>query len=402
MKTSIVILTYNNSHLTKDCIESIRKYTSKDSYEIIVVDNNSTDDTIDYLKSQDDLICIFNEENKGFAGGCNQGMKISSGDNILLLNNDTIVTPNWLDNMIDALYSDESIGAVGPITNYCSNYQQVFLPVNPTTDNDDFFKLYNVSDKNKWEERLRLIGFCLLIKKEVIDKIGYLDELFALGNYEDDDYCLRIRKLGYRLLLCKDTFIFHVGSASFSQLKYERFTKILEENRIKFINKWSIDPNLIMPIRMDLTNIVKEFNKEDIKLLYIGCSTCATLLDIKNYLPNSNLYGIEPDKNLVVNVDHFASVKIGDEYRIKEFEEDFFDYIIIDYLSLNINNVDVDYIASATNYLRENGNLFTILPNSPIYNIRFISKELKSKINPKFKSIISIVFPAEQQIEISK
>lgn len=400
MKTSIVILTYNNLNLTKNCIESIRKYTKKGKYELIVVDNNSNDDTIEYLKEQDDLICIFNEENRGFAGGCNQGMKIAAGDNILLLNNDTIVTPNWLDNMTTALYSEDSIGAVGPITNYCSNYQQVFLPVNPDMDNDEFFKNYNISDKNKWEERLRLIGFCLLIKKEVINKIGYLDELFALGNYEDDDYCLRIRKIGYRLLLCKDTFIFHVGSASFSKLKLERFNKILEENRQKFINKWDIDPNLIMPIRTDLTNLVKEFNKDNINLLYVGCCSCATLLDIKNHIPNSNLFGIEENGKLIINSNHFANVKIGDIYKIKEFEDDFFDYIIIDFSYLNL--YDIDYIALASNYVNENGNIFIILPNSPIYNIRNISKDIKSKLKPKFNSIISLVFPEEQQIEISK
>ena len=402
MKTSIIILSYNNLNLTQNCIESIRKYTNKNNYELIVIDNNSDEETVEYLRNQDDLICIFNQENKGFAGGCNQGMKIASGDNVLLLNNDTIVTPNWLDNLLTALYSDDDIGAVGPITNYCSNYQQVSLPVNPQMDNDEFFKNFNKSDKNKWEERLRLIGFCLLIKKEVVQKIGYLDELFALGNYEDDDYCLRIRKIGYRLLLCKDTFIFHVGSASFSKLKLEKFNKILEENREKFINKWDIDPNQIMPIRIDFTNLVKEFKKDDLTLLYIGCSTCGTLLDIKNNLPNANLFGIEPNEKLVVNTAHFANVKIGGIEKITEFDEDFFDYIIFDLPSFsNFSLLDLNYIRLISNYTNKNGNIFIVLPNLPMYNIRHISKIIKAQVYPKFNNIISLVFTQEQQIEIS-
>ena len=105
--TSIVILTYNKLNYTKKCIESIRKYTCKESYEIIVVDNASTDGTIEWLKTQSDIITIFNKENLGFPKGCNQGIKIAKGDEVLLLNNDVIVTPKWLINLLEALYSSE-------------------------------------------------------------------------------------------------------------------------------------------------------------------------------------------------------------------------------------------------------------------------------------------------------
>ena len=402
MKTSIVILTYNNSHLTKNCINSIRKYTSNDSYELIIVDNNSTDDTVEYLKSQDDLICIFNEENKGFAGGCNQGIDASSGENILLLNNDIIVTPNWIDNMVTALYSDSSIGAVGPVTNYCSNFQQINLPVTPDMNTDEFFSFFNTSNPSKWEERLRLIGFCMLIKKEVVDKIGHLDELFAMGNYEDDDYSLRIRKIGYRLLLCKDTFIFHVGSASFSKLKWEKYNNILIENRAKFINKWNIDPNHIMPIRKDITNLIKEYNKEDLSLLYIGCSSCSNLLDIKNELPNSRLYGIEPDENLVVNVSHFADVKIGNEDKIKEFEEKYFDYIIVDYISPNINKFDIEFVDVVKNYINDDGHIFIVLPVTLYDEFDNIVENVGAKVAPRFNTLKPQAFYTELQINISK
>ena len=118
--TSIIILTYNQLEYTKICIESIRKFTNPDSYEIIIIDNNSTDGTINWLKTQEDVTVIYNNENLGFPKGCNQGIKIAKGDNILLLNNDTIVTPNWLSNMNKALWSSKEIGAVGTVSNYCS------------------------------------------------------------------------------------------------------------------------------------------------------------------------------------------------------------------------------------------------------------------------------------------
>ncbi|WP_158594197.1 glycosyltransferase family 2 protein [Cohnella faecalis] len=102
MKTSIVILTHNQLHITKLCLDSIRAFTGP-SYETIVVDNGSSDGTTDFLRSQPDVKAIFNSENKGFAKGCNQGWEVSSGDCVLFLNNDTIVTPGWLEAMLEVL-----------------------------------------------------------------------------------------------------------------------------------------------------------------------------------------------------------------------------------------------------------------------------------------------------------
>ena len=92
MKTSIIILTHNKLEYTQLCINSIRDFTEVGSYEIIIVDNNSTDGTVEWLSKQPDILSIFNSENLGFPKGCNQGIEASTGDNILLLNNDTIAT----------------------------------------------------------------------------------------------------------------------------------------------------------------------------------------------------------------------------------------------------------------------------------------------------------------------
>lgn len=235
--TSIVILTYNQLEYTKLCIESVRKFTPKGKYELIIVDNNSTDETISWLTKQNDLKLILNCENYGVPKGYNQGISIANGDNVLLLNNDTIVTPNWLFNLDSALWSNSEIGAVGCLSNYVSNAQRIAVNYSDITSMIDFAKYFNISDKEKYEVRGKLIGFCLLIKKEVIDKIGLLDEQFFPGNYEDDDYCIRMLKAKYKLLLCKDTFIHHFGSKSFKDNNFD-YNKIIKTNRKKFKDKW--------------------------------------------------------------------------------------------------------------------------------------------------------------------
>ncbi len=236
--TSIIILTYNELKYTQLCIESIRKFTPKDKYELIVVDNHSIDETIQWLREQQDIKLILNNENYGVAKGYNQGINISKGENILLLNNDVIVTPNWLYNLDTALWSKSEVGAVGCLSNYVSNRQKIHVNYQDITSMLDFAKNFNVQDSRKYELRDKLIGFCFLVKREVVEKVGLLDEQFFPGNFEDDDYCMRISKANYKCVLCKDTFVHHFGSIYFKENNMD-YKKILKENKIEFNEKWN-------------------------------------------------------------------------------------------------------------------------------------------------------------------
>lgn len=253
-KTSIIILSYNTYTLTKQCIESIRKYTEAGTYEIIVVDNNSQDESVAWLKKQMDITTIYNKENAGFPKGCNQGMEIATGSELLLLNSDTVVTPRWLEQLKTALYSDEEIGAVSCMTNRCSNWQQLHtVPYDEKTLNglEEFAKQYNHSNRELWQERTKLVGFCFLLKDTVYKKIGPMDEIFSPGNFEDDDYSVRILQAGYKLLVCQDTFIHHYGSASFAKSATKEefnkkalvYNKLLQTNKRKFYVKWDVPMN---------------------------------------------------------------------------------------------------------------------------------------------------------------
>lgn len=238
--TSIIIPNYNGLKVLAPCIESIRKHVHT-PYEIIVVDNGSTDGSAEYcLRQRVRLISL--PFNKGFPDACNYGMLTASGDALLMLNNDTLLTDRALSNMLRCLFSERSIGIVGPISNYASGKQQM---EEPFTTIDDMEKRYNMPNSAKWQEVNRLVGLCFLLKRELMDQIGLFDPRFAPGHYEDDDYCYRARQAGYRLMLAGDAFIYHEGSVSFAKESEERLKQLLETNRQKFIDKWGINPHEI-------------------------------------------------------------------------------------------------------------------------------------------------------------
>lgn len=253
LKTSIVILNYNTIDFIQACVESIRAFTQNGNYEIIIVDNGSKDGSVEWLKAQSDLVCIFNEENVGFPKGCNQGMEFATGTEIMLLNSDVIVTPRWHEQMIKALYSSEDVGAVSCVTSACSNFQQIPVPYK-NMDIDvllDFAEKYNHSNPSLWTMHFTLVGFCLMFRRKIYDDLGGLDERFTPGNYEDDDYCFRIMKAGYKLLLCRDTFIHHYGNGTFVKKRTpeeerahtEKFNALLRRNFTYFKEKWQLRDN---------------------------------------------------------------------------------------------------------------------------------------------------------------
>lgn len=253
--TSIIILNYNTLIYTQTCLASIREHTR--DYELIVIDNGSRDGSREWLQQQTDIKLVLNDYNRGFPAGCNQGLAIAEGDELLLLNNDTIATARWLDNLRAALHSDARVGAVSCVTNYCSNFQRIDVDYHDIEAMQEFAARHNaVSDPARWEIRPRLVMFCYLMKREVFARVGMLDERFTPGNFEDDDYSLRIGKAGYSLLLCQDTFIHHHGSASFGNRYLDkesaefkradrRYSAILVRNREMLIAKWGIHVLLI-------------------------------------------------------------------------------------------------------------------------------------------------------------
>ena len=245
-KVSIVVLTYNNLELNKYCIDSILNKTAYPNYELLILDNCSTDGTVEYLKELDKkqdprVKIIINEKNSGFAGGNNIAIDQATGDFIMLLNNDTVVTRGWLTNVVKHMSNDPKCGMCGSVTNSIGNEAMIGVNYKNIRELDSFAYQYTRMHNNElYTEVDRLAMFCTLIRKEIMNQHGKLDENYQVGMFEDDDYAQVVEKAGYKLLIAEDVFVHHVNNASFKKLQSEEYKKIFEKNKEYFEKKWSV------------------------------------------------------------------------------------------------------------------------------------------------------------------
>lgn len=372
MKTSIILLTHNQIDYTKKCIESIRNHTHLD-YEIIVVDNGSEDNTVAYLSEQNDITVIENKENEGFAKGNNQGVEKATGETILFLNNDTVVTPGWLDSLINTLYSSEKIGIVGPVSNNVSGNQQISVTYNQETLEglEDFAADYVKEKSGEKNKVLRLVGFALACKKEVLDAIGLFDESFGIGNFEDDDLCLRALREGYELYIAKDSFVHHYGSVTFKNSPIN-FNQLLYTNQTKLYEKWGFKANYYMFPRPEVLNLVPTHTK---RLLELGCGMGAMAINLKEKY-NCEVIGIEIDSTVAEfakhNLDTVYSADV-EQFDLSKLGK--FDCIVCADVLEHLRD-PWKIVKELSNLLNVGGQLVISLPN--IANIEIIKELLQA------------------------
>ena len=236
---SIIILTHDDVDYCEECLASVRARTEV-PHEIIVVDNASPPAAVRRLQRlcrRSHIRLIRNTQNRFFAAGNNQGIRAARGRDLVLLNADAVVGPQWLSRLIAWADGDPAVGMVAPMTNSAPGLQCVASPAYRTAaDFPKFSWAWAQTHAGQSREVHRLIAFCLLIKREVVDRVGLLDERFGPGGYEDYDYCLRVRQAGYKLLLAKDVFVHHYGAKGYQGMDYSHHRRI---NREILARKWS-------------------------------------------------------------------------------------------------------------------------------------------------------------------
>jgi len=237
----IIIVTWNGLEYTKKCVDSVQENTKDVKFRFIFVDNNSSDGTIDYLKKIPNSILISNKENMGFAKAMNLGFDKVTAKYTVWLNNDTIVSHGWLHRLVYHLEQNPHTGAIGPVSNGTGYIQKVQGFKRKDIKNiSQFGRTVFLLNKGNVAEYHRIAGFCILMKSELISKVGKIDENFNHGGYDDDDYCKRIRDAGYTILIAEDVFVYHKSGASFSKIKNPdldlRF--LMQKGRRKLLKKW--------------------------------------------------------------------------------------------------------------------------------------------------------------------
>lgn len=358
---SIVVLSYNLKQVCIQCIESIRKHNKPDTYEIIVVDNASSDGVYEWLKEQKDIKLIRNEENLGFPKGSNQGIKAAGSNDILLLNNDIEIQPNTIFCLRMGLYETSRTGAAGCVSNYAGNGQTIDCTGYTPDDCRAYAKTCNVPCKNPYENKSYLGGFALLLRQGIIEQIGMFDERFSPGYYEDNDLGLRIAKAGYRQLLCKNSFVLHYGSASFG---WEAQKRQLEINAAKLRDKWGFDSRYYMNVRDDLIKYIQEDKDTPIHVLEVGCGLGSTLARIQALWPNAVVKGVEYVKDIAEIGKSVADISQGDiESMDLPYEKEYFDYMIFGDVLEHLRD-PWGTIKRLKLYLKKSGHIIASIPNA--------------------------------------
>lgn len=330
--TLIVIVSYNAKRYMQECIESIRLFVPTGTYKIVVVDNASTDGIAEWLEEQSDILLIRNSRNVGFGPACNQAVAATLGTeyenyDVFLLNNDTVLNHNSLPNLIRALETSEDIGAVSAMANYAGNRQQLDVEFDSTEEYVNFGENLEVPEADRYLEKTRLNGFAMLIRRHIWDKIGGFDEDFAPGYYEDDALSIEILKLGYRLVLARDSFIYHVGSASFvktgtNSLSYEHHKLFIEKYHFDILD-------YVYPCGAVISQI--PFGRGDLFwVLHIGCGLGAEIKAIRSLFPNSKVFGIEQDPVLRDIARHTEEVYESVDIASEKLEPGSIDLLIVD------------------------------------------------------------------------
>lgn len=239
---SIVVVTFGNRLLTELCLESVRCFTGDVEHEIVVVDNGSTDGTPELLQrlagTYGDVRVVLNGENRGFAAATNQGVRAARGQVLCLLNNDTVVTPGWLGTLAGVVGADEGLGMVGPVTNAVGNEARVRRGYRDLGELPAWAAARSIRRAGKSFPIPMLALFCAVLRREVWERVGPLDEQFGAGMFEDDDYSRRVRAAGYGLCCRQDVFVHHWQRAGFRLLGEEAYLRLYESNRARFRAKW--------------------------------------------------------------------------------------------------------------------------------------------------------------------
>jgi len=236
---SMIIPVFNGISYVPQCIQSFYQSPVSVRFEVIAIDNGSTDGTLQALRQLSRQLPHFhlveNARNLGFSQAINQGAALARGEFIAVCNSDIIVTPGWLDWLVAAMRADSRLAVVGPVTNYVGEGPQLDKEAATVTPETAGLYAQQVAGRSGVVSVPdRLVFFCVLVRKQYFDFLGGVSSVFGLGNYEDDDFCLRARLAGFTLAVVPGSFVYHFGSRTFKEQKIDHVEWMLNNEKIYY------------------------------------------------------------------------------------------------------------------------------------------------------------------------
>lgn len=372
-KTSVVILSFNTKDYIRQCLDSIKETVPLDRVQVIVVDNGSEDGSVEYFRSLDWITLIENGENHGFPGGCNDGIKAAEeGNDIWLLNSDTIVPVNAFFWLKMGLYESKNTGSCGSITNFAANGQRIEIQAENPEDCVNKGAGFNIPQEYPYALKPFLIGFSLMLRNDALKKTGLLDERFNPGNSEDVDMGLRMLYEGYLNRLCTNSFVFHYGNKSFDKLhkSVNEYNDLLHVNNEKLMDKLGFNPFEFMNGRIELLEEIKADKDASIHVLEADCGMGAAAAIIRTMYPNAVYIGTEKDERVASYAKAYGDVYCASIEKV-EFPEEYkgyFDYIVLGD-SLQYSADPAALLVKLSGYLKKKGRVLISVSNIRHYSV---------------------------------
>lgn len=265
MRCDIIIPIWNQLDNTKNCLEHLVRNTGY-PYRLVLIDNGSNVDTKKHLEDfaaarPGSVLLVRNADNLGYVKAVNQGMRLSDAPYVCLLNNDTLPGPRWLENLVEFVEAHRDIGLANPL---CNGHGSRSI--------EEYARLVEAKNKGKHMEMNQCFGFCMLIKREVIDRIGILDERFGIGGFDDTDYSMRAHLAGYGCASVHSSYVYHAEHASFDAMGDRK--ELVSKGEEEYFKKWP--RHLRAGVGMSIDRSIDDYEIEDLLkgVLYLAREWC--------------------------------------------------------------------------------------------------------------------------------
>lgn len=348
---TVMMLAYNELENVKKVVQSFRGFCDID-LSFVVVDNDSTDGLGEWIREQTDLTYVYMDEGSmGWGRVINRVRKeLQIDTDLLIMEGHYVLTPKYLSRLMEVLYEDENIGAVGGVCNEAHYHQKISGNIHSYKEAIEQTGREEIAASKR---TVILDPSAILWKKDALDVIGEfseeLDSVYAVMA----DYCLRMIMKDKKLMVCLNAFLWKLPTDNQSALSLWEWDLMKERWGIHYLG--SYNEKLLRPIE-------KEWNDE-ISVLEIGCANGGTLTEIKNRYPGAKVYGTEINEHAVVLAAHFAEVVVNNmEDQNLPFNKNMFDYIIFGDVLEHLRE-PLEVLKYCKEYLRDGGCIIASIPN---------------------------------------